>query len=235
MLQREKVRIWMKNWFFSFYFCSTFLQKFLFYFVKKKNKLREEFERVQSEEVKVKLSERNCVEIVQKLVERGILKDLLHTLDGKEYVTAKQLDSEIEDEIVAHAGRMEVNKLQALLNVDISAIQKRVEMVVNRDERLQMIGSEIVADYYLEGVVRETREMMENEGYLMFTHIAERFSLPTKTVSKLLLDQGDRLATEWKVRIEEEVNIQKKVEEICSFVNSLNVFFFCRCSTMILS
>jgi hypothetical protein len=45
-----------------------------------------------------RLSERNCVEVVSLLLEKGLI-DLVFTTDGKEYLTNDQLRREIEDEL----------------------------------------------------------------------------------------------------------------------------------------
>lgn len=49
------------------------------------------------------MSERNCVEIISKLGELGLL-DVYHTNDGKEYITPAQLSREIQDEVFLHGG-----------------------------------------------------------------------------------------------------------------------------------
>ena len=43
-----------------------------------------------------KLNERNIVDIVQKLIGLGSIR-LIHTQDGKEYLTPNQLSKEISD------------------------------------------------------------------------------------------------------------------------------------------
>jgi len=51
--------------------------------------LQRQLEAAQSAKSSVRLSERNVVELVQKLQERGIIDfDLLHTVSGKEYITS---------------------------------------------------------------------------------------------------------------------------------------------------
>lgn len=50
-----------------------------------------------------RLSERNCIEIIAKLVEEKKL-DVVHTLDGKEYITPTQISREIRDELYVHGG-----------------------------------------------------------------------------------------------------------------------------------
>ena len=56
------------------------------------------------------MSERNCVEIISKLGELGLL-DVYHTNDGKEYITPAQLSREIQDEVFLHGGLFYVEML----------------------------------------------------------------------------------------------------------------------------
>ena len=57
---------------------------------------------VQKQETKYKLNERNCKELVLKLIEKGLV-ELIVTLDAKEYVTPAHLEKEIMDEIMSFA------------------------------------------------------------------------------------------------------------------------------------
>lgn len=50
-----------------------------------------------------RLSERNCIEILIKLQQMKLL-DVIHTIDGKEYLTLQQLAQEIRDELYVHGG-----------------------------------------------------------------------------------------------------------------------------------
>ncbi len=65
--------------------------------------LAAEFQKLQASTGAQKLSERNCVEVVNKLVEMGLL-DILYTVDGKEYITPQHLDREMRNELVASKG-----------------------------------------------------------------------------------------------------------------------------------
>lgn len=43
------------------------------------------------------------IEIVAKLTELKLI-DVIHTLDGKEYLTHQELAKEVQDELVVHGG-----------------------------------------------------------------------------------------------------------------------------------
>ena len=74
-------------------------------------KLQAELQRIQKSKTAQKLSERNCVEIVNHLMQTGAI-DVLFTLDGKEYITPQQLDREIKEELNSQGGRLNIVELQ---------------------------------------------------------------------------------------------------------------------------
>lgn len=67
-------------------------------------RLAADFQRAQLSSTAHKLSERNCVEIVQKLIGLGLV-EVIYTTDGKEYLTPQQLEREIKDELFVHGGK----------------------------------------------------------------------------------------------------------------------------------
>lgn len=67
-------------------------------------RLAADFQRAQLSSTAHKLSERNCVEIVQKLIHLGLI-EVIYTTDGKEYLTPQQLEREIKDELFVHGGK----------------------------------------------------------------------------------------------------------------------------------
>ena len=51
---------------------------------------------------------------------------VIHTIDGKDFLTTKQIKKEIYDELYVHEGRINIVKLQTLLNIDISHIEVKI-------------------------------------------------------------------------------------------------------------
>lgn len=68
-----------------------------------------------------RLSERNCIEIITKLLEEKKL-DVVHTLDGKEFITPSQISREIRDELYAHGGVYDVYMCVTALNVALLCV-----------------------------------------------------------------------------------------------------------------
>ena len=85
-------------------------------------RLAADFQRAQLSGTVHKLSERNCVELVAKLIELKLI-DVIFTTDGKEYLTHQQLSKEIKDELWVCGGRVGLVELAATLNVDYSQVE----------------------------------------------------------------------------------------------------------------
>ena len=68
-----------------------------------------------------------------------------HSMDGKEYITEKQLERDICDELYVHEGRINQCELQTLLNIDISHIEKKVAEIVKNDPNLVMILGQMIS------------------------------------------------------------------------------------------
>ncbi len=78
----------------------------------------------------VKLSERNVVELIIKLKQLGILgDDLLHTINGKEYITTDRLKADVQAALRQAGGRLELTELPALVGVDLLHCEKQVSCV----------------------------------------------------------------------------------------------------------
>lgn len=62
--------------------------------------------------IQTRLSERNIVELVSKLQELGLLEaGLLHSIQGKDYITPEQLCTEIREAVREAGGRLAVVEL----------------------------------------------------------------------------------------------------------------------------
>lgn len=91
---------------------------------------------LQSEQKKqssVRLSDRNVVELVMKLKQLGLFGDeLLHTINGKEYITTDRLKADIQTALRQAGGRLELTELPALVGVDLVHCEKQVCVAVLR-------------------------------------------------------------------------------------------------------
>ena len=148
--------------------------------------LQAELARVQSAPSAFKLSEPNVIEVVQKLSALGLV-EVLYTTNGKEYLTPKQLRNEVEDEILAHGGRVNLTDLAPILNVDLPHVERAVDALLqNKREEIQLFNGELLAAYYLDDLAEAINQQLQAAGRVTLAELAVAHTLPTDFVQKLI-------------------------------------------------
>ncbi|CAL5097269.1 unnamed protein product [Urochloa decumbens] len=161
--------------------------------------LQRQLEAAQSARSSVRLSERNVVELVQKLQERGIIDfDLLHTTSGKEYITSDHLKHEIKMEIKKQ-GRASLVDLSDTLGVDLYHIERQSQKVVSDDPTLMLINGEIMSQSYWDTVTEEINEKLQERSQIALAEIAAQLHIGSDLVISIL---EPRLGTIVKGRLE---------------------------------
>lgn len=95
------------------------------------NSLLSALQNEQAKQSSVRLSERNVVELVLKLKQLGLFGDeLLHTINGKEYITTDRLKADIQTALRQAGGRLELTELPALVGVDLVHCERQVGLKV---------------------------------------------------------------------------------------------------------
>ncbi|XP_064606518.1 E3 UFM1-protein ligase 1-like [Liolophura sinensis] len=151
-------------------------------------RLAADFQRAQLSSTVQRLSERNCVEIVNKLVELKLI-DVLHTQDGKEYITPQNLSKEIRDELFVHGGRINLVELQQILNVDFSHVESKVSEIVRHDKNLTLILGQLIDMTYLERLADEVNDRLQEQGQVTIAELAKLYDLPGQFLSEVILEQ----------------------------------------------
>lgn len=100
--------------------------------------------------------------------------------------------------------------LQPWLNVDIKAIEEKVQWLVSRHHHIHLVHGELIDRYYmnlsvalssslprlmlfdynsgyLEGVAKEVAALLMEEGTLLISDVVNRYGLPTKFVLDVTL------------------------------------------------
>uniref|UniRef100_A0A673KCR0 E3 UFM1-protein ligase 1 n=1 Tax=Sinocyclocheilus rhinocerous TaxID=307959 RepID=A0A673KCR0_9TELE len=121
-------------------------------------RLAADFQRAQFADAVQRLSERNCIEIVAKLVEDKKL-DVVHTLDGKEYVTPAQISQEIRDELYMHRGY-------------------RVNEIAKADRGTQLILGQLIDETYLDRLAEEVNDKLQEAGQVNIAELCKMYDLP---------------------------------------------------------
>ncbi|XP_013999743.2 E3 UFM1-protein ligase 1 isoform X1 [Salmo salar] len=152
-------------------------------------RLAADFQRAQFADTVQRLSERNCIEIVAKLVEEKKL-DVVHTLDGKEYITPSQISREIRDELYVHGGRVNIVDLQKLINVDWVHVEARANDIARSDKSIQLVLGQLIDQNYLNRVSEEVNDKLQEAGFVNIPELCKNYDLPgdflTEELSKRL-------------------------------------------------
>uniref|UniRef100_A0A803YG13 E3 UFM1-protein ligase 1 n=1 Tax=Meleagris gallopavo TaxID=9103 RepID=A0A803YG13_MELGA len=165
-------------------------------------RLAADFQRAQFAEAAHRLSERNCIEIVTKLIAEKQL-EVVHTLDGKEYVTPAQISKEIWDELSVCGGRINIVDLQQIINVDLLHIENRANDIVKSDKAVQLVLGQLINESYLDQLAEEINDKLQETGQVTISELCKAYDLPgdflTQALSKRLgriihgrLDQENR-------------------------------------------
>ncbi|KAM4692999.1 LOW QUALITY PROTEIN: E3 UFM1-protein ligase 1 [Discoglossus pictus] len=155
-------------------------------------RLAADFQRAQLSDTVQRLSERNCIEIVSKLIAEKQL-DVVHTLDGKEYVTPSQISKEIKDELQVRGGRVNVVELQQAVNVDLTHIESRANELIKLDKSVQLVLGQLVDDTYLDQIAEEVNDKLQEAGQVTISELCKAYSLPGDFLTESLALRIDKI------------------------------------------
>eukprot|EP00850_Spirogloea_muscicola_P017439 SM000150S01698 [mRNA] locus=s150:5550:10970:- [translate_table: standard] len=147
------------------------------------------FSAAQEARSSVRLSERNIVELVNKLRELKLLEDsLLHTLNGKEYITRERLRSEVEDEI-RRCRRVTTVDLAASLGVDLFYCERECQELAASDPNITIVQGEVLTTGYWDDVAEEVEETLQGAGRLAIADLARRFAVGAELLGSIIADR----------------------------------------------
>ncbi|KAL5130322.1 E3 UFM1-protein ligase 1 [Glycine soja] len=161
--------------------------------------LQREFEFAQQAKSSIRLSERNVVELVQKLQQLQFIDfELLHTVSGKEYITLDQLRNEMVAE-VKKLGRISLIDLADATGVDLYYVEKQAQSVVTEHGELMLTQGEIMSESYWDSIAEEINERLQECSQIALTELAAQLNVGLDLVSSVL---EPRLGTIVKGRLE---------------------------------
>lgn len=149
-------------------------------------RLAADFQRAQFADTVQRLSERNCIEIIAKLVQDKKL-EVVHTLDGKEYVTPAQISREIRDELYVHGGRINIVDLQQIINVDWVHVENRANEIAKSDKGVQLVLGQLIDDAYLDRLAEEVNDKLQEAGLISVAELCKSYDLPGDFLTEELL------------------------------------------------
>ncbi|GAU14606.1 hypothetical protein TSUD_96700 [Trifolium subterraneum] len=161
--------------------------------------LQRQFEFAQQAKSSIRLSDRNVVELVQKLQQLQIIDfELLHTASGKEYITLDQLRNEMIAE-VKKLGRISVIDLADVTGVDLYYVEKLAQNIVTDHGELMLTQGEIITESYWDSIAEEINERLQECSQIALTELAAQLNVGLDLIASVL---EPRLGTIVKGRLE---------------------------------
>ena len=147
------------------------------------NALLSQLQSAQQARTSAKLSERNVIELINKLKQLGILKEteVLHTINGKEYLTQERLKAEVTLQLKQAGGRVALIELPALLGVDSAHCDRQAAAIVagSKGEVVEVQG-ELITSSYFDSIAAEINEQLQDTGKMHIGELAAAYSLATE-------------------------------------------------------
>lgn len=134
-----------------------------------------------------RISERNCIDLLQKLIQTERVK-LIHTTSGKEWLTPDQLEREIREALTASGGRLHISEVPAKVGVGIEHCEARVDAMRQRDRSLIRLQGELLSVSYLQSAAHEIEEALQGTGCVAVADLAGRYNLPADFIRDSLLE-----------------------------------------------
>ncbi|XP_011308624.1 E3 UFM1-protein ligase 1 homolog [Fopius arisanus] len=153
---------------------------------KEVKRLAADFQRAQLCSTLQRLSERNCVELITKLIQLNLL-DVIFTADGKEYITPQYLETQIRDELYLHGGRITHVELTKKLNVALFYITKTAIEMEKHDKNVKVIlGRQIIDKNYMIQIVAEISDKLNQNGTINIAELTLHYDLPEDFLQTLV-------------------------------------------------
>lgn len=127
-----------------------------------------------------------------KLIQKKMI-DVVYSVDGKEFITPKQLEHEIEDELLHNNGRLNINDLPPILNVS-EAIARNAALALTHNSRtIHLLNNELIAEYFLDNLADEISCMLMVYRAVSVTDLTKRFELSFDFIMKALKPRLKRI------------------------------------------
>ena len=131
-----------------------------------------------------KLNERNVVDIVQKLISQKKVQ-LIHTSDGKEYITPSQLEEEIEVIVADNSGRMGLSELSSHLGVGIEVVEPTVVQLCALGQG-KLINGSFITQLFVDQFLEELSQQVSDLGRISLSDLTNKHWLPIEYVKDVI-------------------------------------------------
>ncbi|KAL0276431.1 UNVERIFIED_CONTAM: hypothetical protein PYX00_004012 [Menopon gallinae] len=141
-------------------------------------RLAADFQRAQLTSSIQRLSERNCIEIINKLIERNQI-EVVFTTDGKEYITPDHLIKEIKDELYVHNGRINLVELAKILSVDLNVISAKAAQIEESTPTITIVNGQLIEQSYINSLCEEINDKLQQHGQIKIADLTSLYDLPS--------------------------------------------------------
>lgn len=132
-----------------------------------------------------KLSERNVVELINKLRQLGILSEgeLIHTLNGKEYLTIEHFRGEIQNALRQAGGRLSLVELPTIVGVDLVHCERQASVIVAESGgTILEVQGDLISTEYFDSIAAEIDDQLQDAGQIGIGELAAQYGLATEMV-----------------------------------------------------
>lgn len=142
--------------------------------------------------LQIKLSDRNVVELVTKLKALQYFDgdELLHSTNGREYITRQRLRDEVVSAVDAAGGRLPLVDLPSALGVDLAHCQRAAQEAVSSSNGkllpLSSSSGELLTTGYFDGLAAEVAVTLGETGMVDLAILARRVGLGVDLVRQAL-------------------------------------------------
>lgn len=135
-----------------------------------------------------RLSERNCIEIINLLIQKKLI-DLIFTTDGKEYITPAQLVQDIKGELYASGGRINLVDVAKAIGVDLAHINAHINDVLKSQNDIHFVLGQLIDNCYIFKVASEINEKLQQQGQINVNDLTVQYDLPAEFLQQCILEK----------------------------------------------
>lgn len=117
--------------------------------------------------------------------------DVIFTNDGKEYITSDHLTREIENELYAAGGRIDIAELATILNVNYDQIEAKANYLSrNSSGEINIVLGQLISKEYKDNLAADIDLSLQESGTVAISELAKLNNLPADLLMSLI---GERL------------------------------------------
>lgn len=119
--------------------------------------------------------------------------EVVHTLDGKEYITPAQISKEMRDELHVRGGRVNIVDLQQVINVDLIHIENRIGDIIKSEKHVQLVLGQLIDENYLDRLAEEVNDKLQESGQVTISELCKTYDLPGNFLTQALTQRLGRI------------------------------------------